>query len=135
MPTEIHLRPSRREVNMPDTRRTFVQRLAGVTGSLLFLQASPPIPQPRKRTEVDPPTAEDKEERRGEQGPMSLQKVRLQQQEKELRKTIEQLYSRVAELKTQVEGLHSSDIFSVAVFKQAQEIEKLAKQLKSNARP
>ena len=135
MPTEIHLRPSRREVNMPDTRRTFVQRLAGVTGSLLFLQASPPIPHPRKRTEVDPPAAEDKEERRGEQGPMSLQKVRLQQQEKELRKTIEQLYSRVAELKTQVEGLHSSDIFSVAVFKQAQEIEKLAKQLKSNARP
>ena len=45
-----------------------------------------------------------------------------------------QLFSKVRDLKFQVDALHTSDIFSIAIFKETQEIEKLAKQLKSYAR-
>ncbi len=44
------------------------------------------------------------------------------------------LFAKVQDLKAQVDALHSSDIFSIAIFKQTQEIEKLAKQLKNYAR-
>jgi hypothetical protein len=40
----------------------------------------------------------------------------------------------VRELKLQVDAIHTSDVFSIAIFKQTQEIEKLAKQLKNYAR-
>ncbi len=45
-----------------------------------------------------------------------------------------QLFAKVRDLKLQVDALRSSDIFSIAIFKETQEIEKLAKQLKSYAR-
>ena len=45
------------------------------------------------------------------------------------------LYTKVSDLKLQVEALHPSEIFSVAIFKQTQEIEKLAKQLKNYTKP
>jgi len=45
------------------------------------------------------------------------------------------LYAKVSDLKVQVDALHPADVFSVTVFKQTQEIEKLAKQLKNCAKP
>jgi hypothetical protein len=45
-----------------------------------------------------------------------------------------QLFAKVRDLKLQVDALHSSNIFSIAIFKQTQEIEKLAKQLKNYAK-
>jgi hypothetical protein len=116
-----------------DTRRIFVKRLAGVTGSMLLLQ-DPPIPHPRRRTEVDPPLGEEKQEHAGEQGPATVQQLRLRQQERAFRQTIDRLYTRVGALKTQVDTLQSSQVFSVSVFKEAQKIEKLAKQLKNYAK-
>jgi hypothetical protein len=44
------------------------------------------------------------------------------------------LCTRVNDLKLQVDALHPSEVFSVSIFKQTQEIEKLAKQLKSYAK-
>jgi len=44
------------------------------------------------------------------------------------------LLAKVNDLKLQVDAIHASDIFSIATFKQTQEIEKLAKQLKNYAR-
>ena len=44
------------------------------------------------------------------------------------------LYTKISGLKLQVDALHPSQVFSVAVFKQTQEIEKLAKQLKNYAK-
>jgi hypothetical protein len=40
----------------------------------------------------------------------------------------------VRDLKLQLDQIHTSEIFSLAVFKQTQEIEKLAKQLKNHAK-
>ena len=124
---------------MSDSRRSFFKSLGGAFSSLLLLQSqsSPPIPGPRRRTPVDPPAPAEKQDtdNTGGDAPKSLQRARLQAQEKEFRETMARLAAKVNDLKTRVEGLRSTDVFSVAVFKETQEIEKLAKQLKNSAKP
>jgi hypothetical protein len=120
---------------MLDTRRCFLRTLAGVSGSFLLLQTQPPIPTPRRRTPVDPPEpAEKQDPENSGSTSRSVQRAQLLAQEKEFRETMERLLIKVRDLKLQVDQIHTSEIFSVAVFKQTQEIEKLAKQLKNCAK-
>lgn len=111
------------------TRRRVVGTLAGTAGSFLWLQDQPPMPRPRVKTPVNPPEPAEKEDKDGPEG--ISRRVSLQAQEKELRQTLEQLYAKVSELRGQLEQLRTAEVFSVGVFKQTQEIEKLAKHLKS----
>ncbi len=121
---------------MLDTRRCFLKNLAGVSSSFLIFQSSPPIPEPRRRTPVDPPAPAEKQDAENPvDNSRSTQRAQLQAQEKEFRETMTKLFAKVQDLKARVDALHTSDIFSVAVFRQTQEIEKLAKQLKNYAKP
>ena len=121
---------------MLDTRRCFLKNLAGLSSSFLLLQSSPPIPAPRRRFPVDPPAPAQKEdEETSVDSSRNAKRAQLQAQEKQFRETMGHLYTRVSDLKLQVEALHPSEIFSVAIFKQTQEIEKLAKQLKNYTKP
>ena len=121
---------------MRDTRRCFLKNLARVSSSFLFFQSSPPIPAPRRRTPVDPPSPAEKQDTETPvDGSKITQRARLQAQEKEFRETMTRLFAKVSDLKLQVDALHSFDIFSIVIFKETQEIEKLAKQLKNYAKP
>jgi hypothetical protein len=121
---------------MLDTRRCFLKNLAGLSSSYLLFQSSPPIPEPRRRIPVDPPTPTQKEEPENPvENSRNLQRAQLQAQEKQFRETMARLFTKISDLKLQVDALHPSQVFSVAVFKQTQEIEKLAKQLKNYAKP
>ncbi len=121
---------------MLDTRRCFLKNLAGVSSSFLLFQSSPPIPTPRRRTPVDPPApAEPQDAENPVDTSRNAKRVQLQAQEKEFRETMARLFAKVRDLKLQVDALHPADIFSIAIFKQTQEIEKLAKQLKNYAKP
>src|SRR5260370_37537825 len=107
---------------MLDTRRCFLKNLAGVSSSFLLLQSSPPIPTPRRRTPVDPPPpAEQQDADTPVDTSRNTQRAPLQAQEKQFRETMAQLFAKVRDLKLQVDALHPSDVFSVAVFKQTQE--------------
>lgn len=117
---------------MFDTRRSFIKDLAGVSGAFLLFQTQPPIPTPRRRTPVDPPEPAEKQDT--EQPESTSRIVHLHAQEKELRETMEQLFVRVRDLKLQLDRTPTAEIFSVVIFKQTQEIEKLAKRLKAYAR-
>jgi hypothetical protein len=120
---------------MLDTRRCFLKNLAAVSSSLLIFQSSPPIPAPRRRIPVDPPApAEKQDEENPVKNSRDVKRAQLQAQEKQFRETMLQLFAKVRDLKLQVDALRTSDIFSMAIFKETQEIEKLAKQLKSYAR-
>jgi hypothetical protein len=120
---------------MLDTRRCFLKNLAGISSSFLLFQSSPPMPAPRRRFPVDPPPpAEPQDADNPVDNSRNLQRARLQAQEKEFRETMAQLFAKVRDLKLQVDALHTSDVFSIAIFKQTQEIEKLAKQLKNYAK-
>lgn len=121
---------------MLDTRRCFLKNLARVSGSFLLLQSSPPMPRPRRPIDIDPPAPAEPQQDTDNPVDTSrnTQRARLQTQEKQFRETMAQLFAKVRDLKLRVDALHPSDVFSVAVFKQTQEIEKLAKQLKNYAK-
>ena len=115
-----------------DTRRSFLKDLAGGSCALLFFQGCPPIPRPRRRTPVNPPEPAEKQD---EEKPVPVSPtVRLRAQEKEFRETMEQLFVRVRDLRAELEHVPTTEVFSVSIFKQTQEIEKLAKRLKNYAK-
>jgi len=58
----------------------------------------------------------------------------LKLNEKEFRESLGHLYDRVRDLKQDLDSVHTADIFSVKLYKQTDEIEHLAKRLKSLAR-
>ena len=120
---------------MLDTRRCFLKSLAGISSSVLLFQSSPPIPEPRRRTPVDPPLPAEKQDTENpDDNSRDVKRAQLRAQEKQFRETMARLYTKVSDLKQQVDALHPSQVFSVAIFKQTQEIEKLAKQLKTYAK-
>lgn len=115
-----------------DTRRSFLRDLAGGSCAFLFLQGCPPVPRPRVRTPVNPPEPADKQDSNNRGLPSPA--VRLRVQEKEFRETMDQLFVRVRDLRAELEHVPTTEVFSVSIFKQTQEIEKLAKRLKNYAR-
>jgi hypothetical protein len=115
-----------------DTRRCFIKSLAGLSSSFLFLQA--PVPKAHRPVPVDPPTAAEAQD---QDVPLdqsrNIKRAQLQAQEKQFRETMVHLYTKITDLKQEVDALHPAQVFSVSIFKQTQEIEKLAKQLKNYA--
>jgi len=118
---------------MMELRRSFLRLLAAALagsvggGSLAF--------QEKRRSMPEPPTPAAPEETRREAGdPQASQRAQLKLNEKEFRESLAHLYDRVRELRQDLESLHTADIFSVKVYKQTDEIEHLAKRLKSLAR-
>lgn len=121
---------------MLDNRRCFLKNLAALSSSFLLFQSSPPIPGTHPRHPIDPPPpAEPQDADHPADDTRNVKRVRLQAQEKQFRETMATLAAKVNDLKTQVDALHPNDVFSIAIFKQTQEIEKLAKQLRTYAKP
>ena len=120
---------------MLDTRRFFLKNLSTFSASFLLFQSSPPIPGTHPQHPIDPPTPAEKQDTGTPlNNSKNVKRAQLQAQEKHFRKTLAQLHTNVSDLKTQIDSLHPSEVFSVAVFRQTQEIEKLAKQLKTYAK-
>jgi len=103
---------------------------AAVSSSLLAGQAKRKFPQP--------PTPSDPS--RGSEQPVTMtdaqaaQRAQLKLNEKEFRESLASLYDRVNELKQDTDAQHTSEFFSVKMYKQTGEIEHLAKKLRSLAR-
>jgi hypothetical protein len=117
---------------MFETRRSFLNDVVKMSGGLLFWQGCPPIPEPRRRTPVDPPQPAEKQTPAAS-NPNSVI-VQRHTQEKELRQTLDELFVRVRDLKAELDHTPTADVFSVDIFKRTQEIEKLAKHLKTYAK-
>jgi hypothetical protein len=66
--------------------------------------------------------------------PQGAKAAMLLHNEKEFRVGVEQLSVLVNELKEEVEKTATTDVLSVRMYKKAQEIEKLAKQIKNKAK-
>jgi hypothetical protein len=61
-------------------------------------------------------------------------KTRLEEHQKNIKKEVEKLYNLASQLKTEVEKTDSTTVLSLAMVKKAEEIEKLAKQIKDHAK-
>jgi hypothetical protein len=57
-----------------------------------------------------------------------------QQNQAEIRLQVQRLYAMATELKDEVDGTNSNTVLNLAVLKRAQEIEKLAKQIRERAK-
>ncbi len=61
-------------------------------------------------------------------------KTLLEQRQKDIKRDVEKLFALATELKTEVEKTDATAILSMAMVKKAEEIEKLAKQIRDHAK-
>lgn len=117
---------------MLDTRRCFLNVLAGA-GTLALLgnaalaaqkpQTGRPIPNPAgDADDSDPFPAK------------SPTKAMLEANEKDIKKNVDKLYQLVTDLKAEVEKTDSSQVLSLTLVRKAEEIEKLARDIKTRAK-
>jgi hypothetical protein len=66
--------------------------------------------------------------------PGASTKAVLEQHQKDIKKDIEKLFELARELKTEVEKTDAIAVLSIAMVKKAEEIEKLAKQIREHAK-
>jgi hypothetical protein len=121
------------EVGMLDTRRGFLTMLAG-TGTLVFLRRENLDAQakPTGRPQTSDPSQDP--ETSGGAPEKSPTKILLEANEKDIKKNIEKLYQLATDLKAEVEKTDSSQVLSLAMVKKAEEIEKLAHDIKTRAK-
>lgn len=110
-------------------RRLLLATLAGASalvfrGKSVIAQAPTP-PRP-------PKTADDEDESRNP--PFSGNKALLEQRQKDIKKEIEKLFELASQLKAEIEKTDATTVLSLAMVRKAEEIERLAKQIKENAK-
>lgn len=121
---------------MFDTRRRFLMALAtvGAIGTLAKQTLSGQS-RPSGRPSSGPPGDPDATPDGSEVFPAkSASKAMLEANEKDIKKNIEKLYQLATDLKSEVEKTDSSQVLSLALLKKADEIERLAHDIKTRAK-
>jgi hypothetical protein len=116
---------------MSGSRRRALFAILAALGAVFLGRASAsaqnPVPGPPKLPRDDK-TSEPSE------SPANSTKSLLQQNQKEIKKEIEKLYDLASQLKEEIEKTDSSAVLSVSLVKKAEEVEKLARQIKDRAK-
>ena len=116
---------------MPDSRRQLFLKLLAALGVICLRPESLSAQNPA----IPPPQPRGDEQSQGPSNASSpTTKSVLEQNQKSIKKDIEKLFDLATELKSEVEKTDSTAVLSVALVKKAEEIEKLAKQIKEHAR-
>lgn len=122
---------------MLETRRDFVLALAVLSSSLLVTrspalsQKTTGFPHPPKPAD---PQERDKNDLSRPKDLTTSQQARLVLNEKQFRTDVEKLWQLSSDLRNEVQSTATSKVFSVSMFRKTEEIEKLAKRLKSLAK-
>jgi flagellar motility protein MotE (MotC chaperone) len=123
---------------MGETRRRFLVTLAAAAscsvaadGSMFAqVRKNNPFPTPPESAETQNPA----EVAAAKSNPQNAKRAALQQNEKELRADVDRLYRLASELKQELDKTVTTEVFSVQMYKRTEEIEKVAKMLKSKAK-
>ena len=114
-------------------RREFLYRFCG-----LSITIAPMIfPQGKSHTQQDPKPLNNADDKPGDESatfPPGSRKAALEENEKDIKKKVEKLFQLATELKEEVNKTDSAKVLSLAMLKKAEEIEKLAKDIKSRAK-
>jgi hypothetical protein len=120
---------------MRETRRRF---LAAAVGLGSWLAGGNAVlggeGQHRNMRSPPPPAAPPLGQNAPTPGQQAAKRALLLENEKDFRAGVERLYELTGELRDEVEKTPTSDVLSVRMYKKAEEIEKLAKQLKGKAK-
>ncbi len=119
---------------MHESRRAFFMSVAAAASALMptMLCAQRPI--------IPPPPPEPAEKRNpadvhsNPAATAAAKRALLLRNEKEFREGVERLYQLTSALRDELQKTATTDVFSLHIVKQTQEIEKLAKSLKSKAK-
>jgi hypothetical protein len=120
----------------PTRRQVLVASLGGAAALLLRStvsvardQAPSPVPASPggRRTDADEPNNPSLPAG-------ASKKAILEQHQKDMKKDIEKLYDLATQLKTEVEKTDATSVLSLEMVKKAEEIEKLARQIKDHAK-
>jgi len=111
------------------SRRKFLTTIvaAGVPAGIIAL-----IPSAELRAQHPQNPQQQKEE--DSHTPKIDPKLILEANQKEIRKNVEKLYDLASELKAEVEKTDSVQVLSLAMLRKTDEIEKLAKEIRSRAK-
>jgi hypothetical protein len=119
---------------MLDTRRKFLTIFAGA-GTLAVLSVATLDAQTRPTGGQQPIEPRPPETENPDALPLkSPTKAMLEANEKDIKKNIEKLYQLATDLKAEVEKTDSSQVLSLTLVKKADEIERLAHDIKSRAK-
>ena len=113
-------------------RRQFLSKLCLTLAPAIFLpaelRAQGDDQKPRPRNRPDSKSDEDSPL------PAGSRKTVLEENEKDIKTKVEKLFQLASELKEEVEKTDSAKVLSLAMLKKAEEIEKLAKDIKTRAK-
>ena len=112
-------------------RRKFLAALSLLTLPLMFTARNLRAQNPDQRP-IDDPVAKPGDEKLPP--PIGSPKAALQENEKNLKKKVERLFQLATELKDEADKTDSINVLSLAMLKKADEIEKLAKDIKTRAK-
>ena len=120
---------------MQSSRRgLLLMSFAVVPAVLAGFQDSPAQSGTRGRRRPDAPDDAPNGENAANFPAAAANKAMLEEREKSIKKDVEKLYALAAQLKTEVEKTDSTKTLSLAMVKKAEEIEKLARQIKDHAK-
>jgi hypothetical protein len=110
-----------------DTRRNFLvgMLVTGVAGATLAAGQNPHPPRPQRA---------DQEAAGDAPNLPSPEKRVLDENEKEIKKKVERLYDLALDLKAEVEKTDSSKVLSLNMLRKAEEIERLARDIKNKSK-
>ncbi len=117
---------------MLKSRRSLLRMIAGVTAAFSIAASAgrgqDPFPKPPS------PIRPGEDEPNPNPNAKSPIKARLEENQKDIKKDIEKLFDLASQLKEQVEKTDATAVLSLAMVKKAEEIEKLARQIKERAK-
>jgi hypothetical protein len=115
-----------------ESRRKFLTTIIGVGVPAGILALMPSAQVRGQRPQPPPPKEPQKEDDRNP--PKIDPKLILESNQKEIKKNVEKLYDLASELKAEVEKTDSVQVLSMAMLRKTEEIEKLAREIRSRAK-
>lgn len=121
---------------MLETRRNFFAHAALLSACLalareIVVAQNPPTPPPKPQPGYTPNPAEVHS---NPAEAAAARRARLLQNEKEFREGVDRLYQLTSSLRDDLQKTPTTEVFSLHIVKETEEIEKLAKRLKSQAK-
>src|SRR5271163_3177697 len=121
------------ELQASTGRRQWLELLSGSAATLLALGLGTlAVGQNPPRTGSEPASGSREDEDPKPLTPPA--KLALQANDKDIKKSVEKLFQLASELKAEVDKTDSAQVLSLGMVRKAEEIEKLAKEIKSRAK-
>ena len=117
---------------MCDSRRSLLRSVVGVVATLALAATAGRAQYPFQRQPS--PIRPDDDEPNSNPNAKSPKKVLLEENQKDIKKNIEKLFDLASQLKEQVEKTDATAVLSLSMVKKAEEIERLARQIKERAK-